>query len=199
MTGQPWPPMPQALLAPVGRTDSRRSAARRLPGQSLSGRRADGPAPGPRRGGLLPSGGLGLAGRHRRLPDRRPTAASGPTASLRLASGDVCVLAGEARLAFHGVDRIIPGSSHTGARAAGGSTSPCGALPDLVFDMSKPAARTCTRFGDPGHDHAHPPGRLRTCRPSTFRGAPSLASSSPATPPPRSRRGPSRSTPTRPD
>ena len=34
-----------------------------------------------------------------------------PTASVRLASGDVCVLAGEARLAFHGVDRIVPGSS----------------------------------------------------------------------------------------
>jgi alkylated DNA repair protein (DNA oxidative demethylase) len=34
-----------------------------------------------------------------------------PTRSLRLASGDVCVLTGEARLAFHGVDRIIPGSS----------------------------------------------------------------------------------------
>ena len=29
-----------------------------------------------------------------------------PTASLRLSSGDVMVLAGEARLAFHGVDRI---------------------------------------------------------------------------------------------
>ena len=34
-----------------------------------------------------------------------------PTRSLRLASGDVCVLAGPARLAFHGIDRIIPGSS----------------------------------------------------------------------------------------
>jgi alkylated DNA repair protein (DNA oxidative demethylase) len=34
-----------------------------------------------------------------------------PTRSLRLASGDVCLLAGESRLAFHGVDRIIPGSS----------------------------------------------------------------------------------------
>jgi alkylated DNA repair protein (DNA oxidative demethylase) len=34
-----------------------------------------------------------------------------PSQSLRLASGDVCVLAGEARLAFHGVDRIIAGSS----------------------------------------------------------------------------------------
>lgn len=34
-----------------------------------------------------------------------------PTRSVRLASGDVCLLAGESRLAFHGVDRIIPGSS----------------------------------------------------------------------------------------
>lgn len=34
-----------------------------------------------------------------------------PTTSVRLASGDVCLLAGEARLAYHGVDRILPGSS----------------------------------------------------------------------------------------
>ena len=34
-----------------------------------------------------------------------------PTRSFRLASGDVCVLAGPARLYFHGVDRILPGSS----------------------------------------------------------------------------------------
>ncbi len=35
----------------------------------------------------------------------------GPTRSFRLASGDAVVLGGEARLAFHGVDRIIPGTS----------------------------------------------------------------------------------------
>ena len=34
-----------------------------------------------------------------------------PTRSVRLASGDVCLLAGQDRLAFHGIDRIIPGSS----------------------------------------------------------------------------------------
>ena len=34
-----------------------------------------------------------------------------PTASLRLSSGDVVVLGGAARLAFHGVDRIYPGTS----------------------------------------------------------------------------------------
>lgn len=34
-----------------------------------------------------------------------------PTQSFRLASGDALVLAGEARLAFHGIDRILPGTS----------------------------------------------------------------------------------------
>jgi alkylated DNA repair protein (DNA oxidative demethylase) len=34
-----------------------------------------------------------------------------PTRTLRLASGDALVLGGAARLAFHGVDRIVPGSS----------------------------------------------------------------------------------------
>lgn len=39
------------------------------------------------------------------------TERGGPTASLRLASGDVLVLSGQSRLAFHGVDRIYPQSS----------------------------------------------------------------------------------------
>jgi DNA oxidative demethylase len=34
-----------------------------------------------------------------------------PTRTIRLASGDAVVLGGKSRLAFHGVDRIIPGSS----------------------------------------------------------------------------------------
>ena len=34
-----------------------------------------------------------------------------PTKSLRLSSGDVVVLGGDSRLAFHGVDRIYPGTS----------------------------------------------------------------------------------------
>jgi alkylated DNA repair protein (DNA oxidative demethylase) len=36
---------------------------------------------------------------------------SGPTRALRLDSGDVVVLGGEARLSFHGVDRIYAGTS----------------------------------------------------------------------------------------
>ena len=39
------------------------------------------------------------------------TKRSDPTRTMRLASGDAVVLGGEARLAFHGVDRIIPGTS----------------------------------------------------------------------------------------
>jgi DNA oxidative demethylase len=39
------------------------------------------------------------------------TRRSDPTRALRLASGDVCRLAGPARLAHHGVDRILAGSS----------------------------------------------------------------------------------------
>ena len=34
-----------------------------------------------------------------------------PTRSIRLGSGDAVVLGGAARLAFHGVDRIYPGTS----------------------------------------------------------------------------------------
>lgn len=39
------------------------------------------------------------------------TTRSGPKARIRLASGDVLLLAGESRLAFHGIDRILGGSS----------------------------------------------------------------------------------------
>jgi alkylated DNA repair protein (DNA oxidative demethylase) len=35
----------------------------------------------------------------------------GPTRSVKLASGDVLVFGGPARLAYHGVDRVLPGSS----------------------------------------------------------------------------------------
>ena len=38
-------------------------------------------------------------------------AQGGRTRSVRLASGDVCMLSGSARLARHGIDRILGGSS----------------------------------------------------------------------------------------
>lgn len=39
------------------------------------------------------------------------TSRKAPTRSFKLTSGDVLLLGGEARLAFHGIDRIIPGTS----------------------------------------------------------------------------------------
>lgn len=39
------------------------------------------------------------------------TTRKGPTQSLKLSSGDVVVLGGEARLAYHGIDRIYPNTS----------------------------------------------------------------------------------------
>jgi alkylated DNA repair protein (DNA oxidative demethylase) len=39
------------------------------------------------------------------------TKRSDPTRTMRLASGDAVVLGGKARLAFHGIDRIMPGTS----------------------------------------------------------------------------------------
>lgn len=38
-------------------------------------------------------------------------AEGGATKSIRLASGDICALTGPARLARHGIDRLLPGSS----------------------------------------------------------------------------------------
>lgn len=109
-TGQPWPPLPQVLLdlwsdladpkvppdaclvnlyrgsARMGLHQDRDEADLTFPVLSIS---------------------LGDTAVFRIGGVRR----SDPTVSVRLASGDVCILSGEARLAFHGVDRIIQGSS----------------------------------------------------------------------------------------
>lgn len=109
-TGQPWPPLPTTLLSlwdevteGAPRPDAclvnlYRAGARM--GLHQDRDEADFAHP-------VVSVSLGdtaifrIGGRERR----------GSTASLRLSSGDVCVLAGEARLAFHGIDRVIAGSS----------------------------------------------------------------------------------------
>lgn len=54
-----------------------------------------------------------------------------PTRSVRLASGDVCLLAGPARLAHHGIDRVIPGSSRL---------IPGGGRINLTLRRARPAA-----------------------------------------------------------
>jgi alkylated DNA repair protein (DNA oxidative demethylase) len=110
LTGRPWPPMPQTLLdlwaeladpstppdaclvnlyrgdARMGLHQDRDEADFAFPVLSVS---------------LGDTAIFRIGGTERRSP----------TASVRLASGDVCMLAEEARLAFHGVDRTLAGSS----------------------------------------------------------------------------------------
>jgi alkylated DNA repair protein (DNA oxidative demethylase) len=59
-------------------------------------------------------------------------AGGGPTRSLRLASGDVCALTGPARLARHGVDRLVAGSS---------SLVPGGGRINLTLRRAAPASQ----------------------------------------------------------
>ena len=109
-TGRPWPPIPPALLAlwaelcdPATPPDcclvNRYDVAARM-GLHRDNDEADFRFP-------VLSVSLGDTALFR-LGGRRRT---DPTASFRLASGDVCVLGGEARRAYHGVDRILAGSS----------------------------------------------------------------------------------------
>jgi alkylated DNA repair protein (DNA oxidative demethylase) len=110
LTGQPWPPMPASLLElwaalcdPVTPPDAclvnRYDAGARM-GPHQDRDEADFGFP-------VLSISLGDAAVFRIGGARR----SDPTTSLRLRSGDVCLLAGDARLAHHGVDRILAGSS----------------------------------------------------------------------------------------
>ena len=110
-TGRPWPAMPPALLAmwdavtgwpvpPEACLVNRYQGDARM-GLHQDRDEADLAAP-------VLSVSLGDTARFR----LGGTARGGPTRTVMLASGDVAVLGGAARLCFHGVDRILPGSSH---------------------------------------------------------------------------------------
>ena len=108
-TGQPWPAIPPVLL-------------------DLWARLADWPAPpdaclvnlyrGPAKMGLhqdRDEADLGAPVLSVSLGDtavfRLGPASGGRTSTVKLASGDVCALTGPARLARHGIDRVLEGSS----------------------------------------------------------------------------------------
>ncbi len=59
-------------------------------------------------------------------------AGGGPTQTVRLTSGDICALTGPARLARHGIDRIIAGSS---------TLVPGGGRINLTLRRAAPASR----------------------------------------------------------
>ena len=110
LTGEPWPPMPQVLL------DLWRRHAPNTPEPDacLANLYRDGAKMGlhqdkDEQDFSVPvlSLSLGDTAVFRIGGARR----SDPTSTLRLNSGDLCLLAGPARLAFHGVDRVLEGSS----------------------------------------------------------------------------------------
>ncbi len=67
---------------------------------------------------------------------------SDPTRSLRLSSGDALVLAGKARLAFHGVDRIQTGTSTLLAQG--------GRINLTLRRVTRPGIQVSSRAGDSG-------------------------------------------------
>ena len=109
-TGRPWPPMPPRLLAafsaiapaappPEACLINLYDSAARM---GLHQDRDEEELAAPVVSLSLGDTALFRVGGHQR---------NAPTRSFRLASGDALSLAGEGRLAFHGVDRIIAGSS----------------------------------------------------------------------------------------
>jgi alkylated DNA repair protein (DNA oxidative demethylase) len=110
VTGQPWPPIPHAVLDVWGKVGGYAAApeaclvnyyepAARM-GLHQDRDEQDFAAP-------VVSISLGDTCLFRIGGTER----SAPTRSLKLASGDVVVLGGNSRMAFHGVDRIYPGTS----------------------------------------------------------------------------------------
>lgn len=110
-TGRPWPPIPPALLGVWGSVCAYPAPPEacliniygpesRL-GLHVDADEQDSTAP-------VLSVSLGAEAVFRIGGPRRQD----PTRTLRLRSGDVLLLAGEARACFHGVDRIVPGSSN---------------------------------------------------------------------------------------
>ncbi len=108
-TGKPWPPIPQMLLdiwanvgggAPPDACLVNYYAQGAKMGMHQDRDEEDLSAP-------IVSVSLGDTGIFRIGGMTR----KGPTKRIELASGDVLVMRGEARLAYHGIDRIIAGSS----------------------------------------------------------------------------------------
>lgn len=109
-TGEPWPAMPEMLL----------EAWNRLAGTDLVPEACliNWYAPGARMGlhqdrdeEEFAAPVLSLSLGDTALFRIGGTTRKDPTRSLRLASGDALLLSGPARLAFHGIDRIVPDSS----------------------------------------------------------------------------------------
>lgn len=128
-TGRPWPAMPQALLdlwALLGDAETPPDSGliNLYRGEARMGPHQDRDEADP--GFPVLSISLGDTAVFR----IGGTSRKDPTRSLKLSSGDVCRLSGPARLAFHGVDRILAGSS---------SLVPDGGRINLTLRRARPA------------------------------------------------------------
>ena len=108
--GGPWPSIPASILTVWGKV----SGASRMPDSCLVNFYGEGARMGMHQdrdeeNASWPVVSISLG--DEALFRVGGTTRGGPTASIWLESGDVAVLAGEARLAFHGIDRIRFGSS----------------------------------------------------------------------------------------
>lgn len=130
VTGAPWPPIPQSLLDLWRELTG--EAAR--PDACLVNRYRDGAKMGlhqDRDEQDFSAPVLSVSLGHTAV-FRIGAAEGGPTRTLRLASGDICALTGPARLARHGIDRVIAGSS---------SLVPGGGRINLTLRRAGPASR----------------------------------------------------------
>jgi alkylated DNA repair protein (DNA oxidative demethylase) len=110
VTGEPWPAMPPMLLS----LWEEHAGADRAPDSCLINLYRDGARMGLHRDedeAEFETPVLSVSLGDTALFRLGGLARSAPTRSLRLSSGDICVLGGDSRRAYHGVDRIIAGSS----------------------------------------------------------------------------------------
>jgi len=110
LTGRPWPPMPK-IVSDLWR---RYAPDAPQPDACLANLYRDGARMGLHQDkdeADLSAPVLSLSLGDTAIFRLGATTRGGPTASLKLNSGDVCLLAGPARLAFHGVERVLEGSS----------------------------------------------------------------------------------------
>ena len=109
-TGRPWPKMPEAVLAAWDDlADCDRPPEACLVNYYAAGAKMGLHQDRDEEGFKAPVLSLSLG--DTALFRFGGTARRGPTKSIRLESGDALVLGGAARLAFHGVDRIVSSSS----------------------------------------------------------------------------------------
>jgi alkylated DNA repair protein (DNA oxidative demethylase) len=145
VTKQPWPPMPEMLIAMWNEL-----GGYRLPPQACLINFYD------------PAAKMGLHQDHDEDDFNAPVVSlslgdsclfriggvkrGDPTRSLRLSSGDALVLAGNDRLAFHGVDRIYPGTSTLLAQG--------GRINLTLRRVTRPGIEVSSRAGDSGDSPA---------------------------------------------